>query len=661
MLLDADGDVVGEHVVLPLHITLRSRRSVRAIRERFGDDIAPGDAFITNHPYDGGVPHSMDMAVVTPFFAGGRLVAFCGEHRAQERSRRRRPGDRRTAARASSSKKGMQYPPIRYRRAADDRRRDIEAILRANSRTPELVLGDMRGQVGVARLGERRLARDDRALRPRRACSRCSPKCTTSPRRAIRAALAQLARRRARGRSVRRQRRRSTSDARSAITCASRSAATGSTSTSPGPTIKPTARSTSGRRSARGCVYYALIAMIDPTLPNNGGVARVVETRFRHGSIARSDLPGAEQSRTWHRAIAVAEASLDGAQRLRARARGSPATAASAGSVDRREAPRRQRRSCSTSSIGSAYGATRPATTGCPGLRVLLSNAQHRADRDHRERVSDARSPLRADRRFAAAPAGFAAGSRRARVYEMLADDAQLTLRGGRARRSGRRRSPAGGPAALGALHHQSRQRRTNARCRAASAASRCTRGDVVALEKAGGGGLGDPRARPFEAVARRRARRLRQPRRGDRRLRRRSRAARRRARFMGLSDGAKPPPIFGCDHSRAMNTSAFTTTLIEPMGDLTPEVARRLSEAVGTAARRGRNVVITLRSIARLSWAGLCQLADRLHAAGLPHHAVSFSDVVPSVRSLLEAVGLGGGIVDRSCVVPIERICIAV
>jgi anti-anti-sigma regulatory factor len=108
------------------------------------------------------------------------------------------------------------------------------------------------------------------------------------------------------------------------------------------------------------------------------------------------------------------------------------------------------------------------------------------------------------------------------------------------------------------------------------------------------------------------------------------------------------------------MNTSAFTTTLIEPVGELTPEVARRLSEAVGTAARRGRNVVITLRSIARLSWAGLCQLADRLHAAGLPCNAVSFSDVVPSVRSLLETVGLGGGIVDRSCVVPVERICIA-
>ena len=34
---------------------------------------------------------------------------------------------------------------------------DIERIIGANSRTPELVLGDIRGQLGADRLGERRL------------------------------------------------------------------------------------------------------------------------------------------------------------------------------------------------------------------------------------------------------------------------------------------------------------------------------------------------------------------------------------------------------------------------------------------------------------------------------------------------------------------------
>src|SRR5262249_47945086 len=36
--------------------------------------------------------------------------------------------------------------------------KEIEAIITANSRTPALVIGDLRGQVGAARLGERRIA-----------------------------------------------------------------------------------------------------------------------------------------------------------------------------------------------------------------------------------------------------------------------------------------------------------------------------------------------------------------------------------------------------------------------------------------------------------------------------------------------------------------------
>src|ERR1700722_3129361 len=66
MILDADGDVVGEHAVLPLHATCLPAVA-RNVKARYGD-IAAGDVYITNHPYLGGVPHSMDMAIVAPVF-----------------------------------------------------------------------------------------------------------------------------------------------------------------------------------------------------------------------------------------------------------------------------------------------------------------------------------------------------------------------------------------------------------------------------------------------------------------------------------------------------------------------------------------------------------------------------------------------------------------
>src|SRR5215475_12015380 len=40
--------------------------------------INDGDVFVSNHPYEGGLPHVSDMAFVAPVFAGGEIAAFSG-------------------------------------------------------------------------------------------------------------------------------------------------------------------------------------------------------------------------------------------------------------------------------------------------------------------------------------------------------------------------------------------------------------------------------------------------------------------------------------------------------------------------------------------------------------------------------------------------------
>ena len=67
----------GERRIHALHIGCVPE-FVRAVRREFGDAIAPGDAFITNHPYIGGTPHTLDMALIMPIFFEGELVAFAG-------------------------------------------------------------------------------------------------------------------------------------------------------------------------------------------------------------------------------------------------------------------------------------------------------------------------------------------------------------------------------------------------------------------------------------------------------------------------------------------------------------------------------------------------------------------------------------------------------
>ena len=152
-IMDSHGDVVAQHVVLPLHIGSFPACCQAIIRTY--DDIEEGDAFLINHPYEGGSPHAPDMCVITPIFADGELIAFCGSIAHKSDIGGPVPGSCSGQAKEIFNE-GLHLPPVRYQRQFQPQR-DIERIIGANSRTPELVLGDIRGQLGSSRLGEQRL------------------------------------------------------------------------------------------------------------------------------------------------------------------------------------------------------------------------------------------------------------------------------------------------------------------------------------------------------------------------------------------------------------------------------------------------------------------------------------------------------------------------
>ena len=153
-LMNANGEVVAQHVVLPLHIGAFPACTA-AVIAAFGGGIADGDAFIINHPYHGGSPHAPDIAVITPAFVAGELFGFCGSIAHKSDIGGPVPGSCSGQARETYNE-GLHLPAIRYQSGYRPNT-DIERIIAANSRTPELVLGDIRGQLGADRLGERRL------------------------------------------------------------------------------------------------------------------------------------------------------------------------------------------------------------------------------------------------------------------------------------------------------------------------------------------------------------------------------------------------------------------------------------------------------------------------------------------------------------------------
>jgi N-methylhydantoinase B len=154
-LMNATGEVVAQHVVLPLHIGAFPACCAAVLRA-FDGTIEEGDAFLINHPYDGGSPHAPDIAVIAPVFTDGALFGFCGSIAHKSDIGGPVPGSCSGQAREIFNE-GLQLPAVRYhsRYAAN---RDIERIIAANSRTPDLVLGDIRGQLGADRLGAQRLA-----------------------------------------------------------------------------------------------------------------------------------------------------------------------------------------------------------------------------------------------------------------------------------------------------------------------------------------------------------------------------------------------------------------------------------------------------------------------------------------------------------------------
>jgi N-methylhydantoinase B len=125
------------------------------ILRNYVETIAAGDVFVSNHPYDGGLPHVSDMAFVAPVFADGEIVAFAGSiaHKADVGGAV--AGS--TSANATEMyHEGLLVPPVKIWNA-DTFQPDIERIVLTNSRQPDLVRGDMRAQIAVTQMGAERV------------------------------------------------------------------------------------------------------------------------------------------------------------------------------------------------------------------------------------------------------------------------------------------------------------------------------------------------------------------------------------------------------------------------------------------------------------------------------------------------------------------------
>lgn len=117
-------------------------------------DMEDGDVYIFNDPYDGGT-HLSDFKLVRPYFRDGRLFCYLASVGHWHDVGGNVPGNYNPAA-TECFQEGMLIPPVKLY-AKGRLRPDIVDILRANSRLPVSLYGDLNGQVNALELGARRL------------------------------------------------------------------------------------------------------------------------------------------------------------------------------------------------------------------------------------------------------------------------------------------------------------------------------------------------------------------------------------------------------------------------------------------------------------------------------------------------------------------------
>lgn len=151
-LLDDNGNMLGQSTGVPLFIGAIDA-CVHLVKERYGDDIAPGDIFIINDSYLQGT-HLHDITAVGPIFHEGELVGFGAARAHWNDIGAIDPGS--TMGSTSIYHEGIRLGPTRIMSRGEPIPEWYD-LLRRNTRMPDMSIGDLNAQIASIRTGEKRL------------------------------------------------------------------------------------------------------------------------------------------------------------------------------------------------------------------------------------------------------------------------------------------------------------------------------------------------------------------------------------------------------------------------------------------------------------------------------------------------------------------------
>ena len=153
-LFNVRGETIAQAAAIPIHLGALQFAAQRIVRAFPPERMREGDAFLLNDPYDGGT-HLPDITLAVPVFVDGRAIALACTMCHHQDVGGRTPGSVPTDA-TELYQEGVIIPPTQLFRAGvlDE---NLFALLTRNVRLPDVFTGDLMAQVAAGRLGGQRL------------------------------------------------------------------------------------------------------------------------------------------------------------------------------------------------------------------------------------------------------------------------------------------------------------------------------------------------------------------------------------------------------------------------------------------------------------------------------------------------------------------------
>ncbi|UXS53060.1 hydantoinase B/oxoprolinase family protein [Agrobacterium tumefaciens] len=147
-LFDRNGNTLCQAEHIPMHLG-SFIGIISHINKRYAaDDIKRGDMFIGNDAYEGGGTHLPDIVLAEPIFHEGTMVGWAVNtaHHADFADR----------GHAHIYQEGIRLPPVRLYREGE-LQEDLQSVFLLNCQVPHERLSDLRAQVSANRLGVQRM------------------------------------------------------------------------------------------------------------------------------------------------------------------------------------------------------------------------------------------------------------------------------------------------------------------------------------------------------------------------------------------------------------------------------------------------------------------------------------------------------------------------